>query len=135
MSLPLSPIMPCSLYFVALVNFSLSRLAASIFQQLKSRENQVSILRTLRIVGSREWRGKGCPCPLLSSDIRHPGLSTDGDGSFKAKEVSKFTLIFGYKIFPFKGQQKAKIKTKNNTLFFIVSPCPKWKFSNDDQKQ
>jgi len=106
MSLPLSPIMPCSLYFVALVNFSLSRLAASIFQQLKSRENQVSILRILRIVGSREQRGKGCPCPLLSSDIRHPGLSTDGDGSFKAKEVSKFMLIFGYKVFPFKGQQK-----------------------------
>ena len=98
--------MPCSLYFVALVNFSLSCPAASIFQQLKSKENQVSILRTLRIAGSGEWRGKGCPCPLLSSDIRHPGLSTDGDASFKAKEVSKFMLIFGYQVFPFKGQQK-----------------------------
>lgn len=117
MSLPLLPIIPCSLYFVALVNFSFSRLAASIFQQLKSKENQVTILRTLRIVGSREQRGKGCPCPLLSSDIRHPGLSTDSDDSFKAKEESKFTLIFGYEVFPFKGQQKAKIKTKNNTLF------------------
>lgn len=42
------------------------------------------------------------------SNIKHQGLSTNHDASFRTGKVSKSVLILGYKVFPFKGQQKAK---------------------------
>lgn len=62
---------------------------------------------------------KGCPCPPF---IRHQTswFINRRWCFFPSQRVSKFMLIFGYQVFPFKGQQKAKIKPK--TLYFYSEP-------------